>query len=228
MEKNWLIRTKSNHILGPVSKDKVLELYSNGSIKGDDELCSGNGYWFYLREDELVDRFLKGSEIQSFNPISEAKDVLTTAPVQNVPSEKTRDDVTMVGSINLSQLKDNEEGTEGPQEKCSSPIEDSQTRVTQLSHIMPGSSQTAKSPSNVRPMPERAQPKKERSQVVKIHPKQNFLQWLMILGVLTLFCLVYFRKSIMKNIFSSVSIIDSAVAQDDPGSVKKKSSLRGI
>ncbi len=43
MEKNWLIRTKNNHILGPVTKEKVRELYENGSIKGDDEICSGNG-----------------------------------------------------------------------------------------------------------------------------------------------------------------------------------------
>ena len=55
MGKNWLIRTKSNHILGPVSKDKVVELYQNGSIKPDDEICSGNGYWFFIRESELVD-----------------------------------------------------------------------------------------------------------------------------------------------------------------------------
>jgi hypothetical protein len=72
IEKNWLIRTKSNHILGPVSKEKVLELYNNGSIKQDDEICSGNGYWFFVREDELVSRFLLGKEVQSFNPISEA------------------------------------------------------------------------------------------------------------------------------------------------------------
>jgi hypothetical protein len=223
MEKNWLIRTKSNHILGPVSKDKVLELHSNGSIKPDDEICSGNGYWFYIREDDLVDRFLKGSEIQGFNPISEAKDVLTTAPVQNVSKEKTRDDITMVGSINLSQLKNNDEGTEGPQEKFSSPIEDSQTRVTQLSHIMPGSTQLAKQHPIARATTEKGPSKKDRTQVANIHPKQNFLQWLMILGVLTLFCLVYFRKSIIKSFFSSVTIIDSAVAQDDSDPLKKKS-----
>jgi len=70
MDKNWLIRTKSNHILGPVSKEKVLELYHNGSIKPDDEVCTGNGYWFFIREEELVEKYLLGSEIQGFNPIS--------------------------------------------------------------------------------------------------------------------------------------------------------------
>ena len=106
MDKNWLIRTKSNHILGPISKEKVLELYNNGSIKPDDEVCSGNGYWFFIREDDMVDRFLVGTEPQGFNPISEAKDVLTT-PSQ--PSSRmsgaTTDDITMVGGLNISMLK---------------------------------------------------------------------------------------------------------------------------
>lgn len=76
MLKNWLIRTKSNHILGPVSKAKVTELYKNGSVKADDEFCSGNGYWFFVKEKALVERYLLGDETQEFNPISEANDVL--------------------------------------------------------------------------------------------------------------------------------------------------------
>ncbi len=105
MGKNWLIRTKSNHILGPVSKEKVLELYHNGSIKSDDEICSGNGYWFFIRENDLVDRFLLGTDSQGFNPISEAKDVLTAT--ENTPErEATRDDITIVGGIDLKKIKE--------------------------------------------------------------------------------------------------------------------------
>lgn len=105
MDKNWLIRTKSNHILGPVSKDKVIELYHNGSIKPDDEVCSGNGYWFFIREDDMVERFLLGSETQGFNPISEAKDVLTNSHSRmssGVPDE----DITLVNGISLKSIKD--------------------------------------------------------------------------------------------------------------------------
>lgn len=104
MGKNWLIRTKSNHILGPVSKEKVLELYQNGSIKPDDEICSGNGYWFFIRESELVDRYLVGSTAQLFNPISEAKDVLTS-PEPTTAVSKGREDITMVGAIDLKSIK---------------------------------------------------------------------------------------------------------------------------
>jgi hypothetical protein len=107
MGKNWLIRTKSNHILGPVSKEKVLELYNNGSIKPDDEICSGNGYWFFIRETDLVDRFLLGSDSQGFNPISEAKDVLTAT--EDTPErEATRDDITIVGGIDLKKVKESQ------------------------------------------------------------------------------------------------------------------------
>lgn len=84
--KEWLIRTKNNHILGPVSREKVLDLYNNGSIKQDDEICTGNGYWFFVREKDLVDKYLLGNSRQDFNPVQEADPVLTKkadpAPVQ--------------------------------------------------------------------------------------------------------------------------------------------------
>ncbi len=103
MEKNWLIRTKTNHILGPVSKEKVLELYQNGSIKTEDEVCSGNGFWFYIRETDLVERFLTGDEIQGFNPISEAKDVLTIPGHSEIHSQE--DDITRIGGVDMSDYQ---------------------------------------------------------------------------------------------------------------------------
>lgn len=76
MKKEWLIRTKNNHILGPVSIKKVKELYDNGSIKAEDEVSCGNGYWFYVREKDLVDKYLNNEIRQGFNPVSEADTVL--------------------------------------------------------------------------------------------------------------------------------------------------------
>ena len=110
MGKNWLIRTKSNHILGPVSKEKVLELYQNGSIKPDDEICSGNGYWFFIRESDLVEKYLVGREAQTFNPISEAKDVLTSsdADPQLAPA---REHITRVGALSLTTIQNGNEKT---------------------------------------------------------------------------------------------------------------------
>jgi hypothetical protein len=102
--KNWLIRTKSNHILGPVSKEKVIELYHNGSVRPEDEICSGNGFWFFLREKDQVEHYLLGNKKQSFNPMSEGIDVLTATSERG--AQRPDDDITMVGGINLSELKD--------------------------------------------------------------------------------------------------------------------------
>lgn len=113
MEKNWLIRTKNNHILGPVSKAKVRELVKNGSIKGEDELCSGNGFWFFVREKDLVELYLMSDTPQPFNPVSEADTVLagTDAALRKTKEEANQaslnqvDDITTVG-LNISDLQD--------------------------------------------------------------------------------------------------------------------------
>ena len=48
MERNWLIRTTQNQILGPVAKAKLLEFLQKGALGLNDEVSSGNGYWFSL------------------------------------------------------------------------------------------------------------------------------------------------------------------------------------
>lgn len=68
----WLVRTQTNHILGPIHKDKLLELLEGGTLEADDEICSGNGYWFFVREKELLQRFVYEGEPQGFNPICNA------------------------------------------------------------------------------------------------------------------------------------------------------------
>lgn len=216
MDKNWLIRTKSNHILGPISKEKVVELYKNGSIKPDDEVCCGNGYWFFIREDDMVERFLTGNEFQTFNPISEAKDVLTQGIHSNNHSQPN-EDITMVGGLNLSMLKQPAPAS-GP---VTPPIPD----IPAPSHKSPVtkesvSSETKKKNNVV------AKPRSARIQ--KPLKKQNFIKYAGLLGFVVLLLLVYFRKSIIESLFqgeitSSFSIIAPAHAQEDiPG--KKKSS----
>ncbi|MFN8369154.1 MAG: hypothetical protein U0T83_00860 [Bacteriovoracaceae bacterium] len=85
--KNWLIRTRNHRILGPITKEKLIELYESGSLSEDDEICSGNGYWFYVKEIALVEKYVKGDIVQSFNPISEAKSVLTKSQSETVEDE---------------------------------------------------------------------------------------------------------------------------------------------
>ena len=209
MEKNWLIRTKSNHILGPVSKEKVHELYKNGSIKGDDEVCSGNGYWFFIREDDLVARYLVGNETQSFNPISEAKDVITASDHDS--PEIPANDITMVGGFNFSALNDKHE-TKPPVENIGN--EDVELNTSELAVT------GIKKKNNSRP-------RVKGHQQAFIHPltKQNYLKYIGILGFLFLFLLIYFRKTIIRSVFqgemTSISIIGSAHAQENLSQKKK-------
>lgn len=110
MEKNWLIRTTSNKILGPISKEKLLEFIDKGALLQSDEVCSGNGYWFFLKEDDLMDQFLYGDMEQPFNPISECPTVLC-AKNHELPEEEPdlEDDHTIIlGSDALAGLKGNE------------------------------------------------------------------------------------------------------------------------
>ena len=83
-EKNWLIRTTNFQILGPVSKEKIIEFVNKGSLKGDDEVTSGNGYWFLVKEKDLLEKYVLGDVPQTFNPITEAPNILTanTSPDQ--------------------------------------------------------------------------------------------------------------------------------------------------
>ena len=207
MNKNWLIRTKSNHILGPVSKDKVLELYKNGSIRGEDEICSGNGYWFFIREKELVEKYLTGNKQQTFNPISEAKDILTNdhTSVEAVELHPA-DDVTMVGkAFNLNDLK--EENIPIPP----TPMEEIPEVAIPVS-------------SDVSPV------KKKISKTKKKHhkpaPKNDhaFLRYLGIFSFILLLAVIYFRKSIMSYL-SYVEFFPTAHAQELLEVEKKKSFL---
>ncbi len=77
MERNWLIRTTQHQILGPISKEKVVEFFNKGALGPEDELCSGNGYWFSIKEKDLIEKYLIGDIPQGFNPISEAPTVLS-------------------------------------------------------------------------------------------------------------------------------------------------------
>ena len=205
MGKNWLIRTKSNHILGPVSKEKVLELYQNGSIKQDDEICSGNGYWFFIRENDLVEKYLLGNSHQSFNPISEAKDILTSSN-SSTGYEATRDDITIIGGIDLRKIQ---EAPHVPKNEGSSPslkIEVEETPKKKIRTELPPN-QSANS---------------EKQQ------KQNYFKYILVLIFILLFSIIYFRKSILKSFFANTFIqalpsivISQAQAQSDSSSKKK-------
>lgn len=97
MDRNWLIRTSQNQILGPVAKAKLLEFIQKGALGLTDEVASGNGYWFSLKEKDLVEKYLYGDVPQGYNPISESKSVLArrenpdkTSSINTAPANATQ------------------------------------------------------------------------------------------------------------------------------------------
>ena len=205
MEKNWLIRTKSNHILGPVSKEKVNELYQNGSIKQDDEICSGNGYWFFIRESDLVERYLLGNSTQTFNPMSEAKDILTSSGTGVY--EPTRDDITMIGGIDINKIKEAAVAKPAVASPVSKTVSDDSPKKKIISETQP-----------------------KQSDVIAKQPKQGYFKYLGIIIFIFLVLIIYFRKSILKSFFNPEAylrnptslIMTEAYAQND-NTAKKKS-----
>lgn len=114
MERNWLIRTSQNQILGPVAKAKVLEFLQKGALGLNDEVTSGNGYWISLKEKDLVDKYLYGDVPQGYNPISESKSVLSrrdnpdkTTSLNTAPANKTQ--VLKPGSLEPGVLPPNDD-----------------------------------------------------------------------------------------------------------------------
>ncbi len=77
MKKEWLIKNSNHEIIGPLSRDQVIAMIDGDKLVAEDELLKANGFWFWMHEKDLLQRFLYDNEPQGFNPISEAEDVLT-------------------------------------------------------------------------------------------------------------------------------------------------------
>ncbi len=52
MKALWLVRTHDNKISGPLTADEVRAQVLSRSLALQDELCSSDGYWFFLHEAE--------------------------------------------------------------------------------------------------------------------------------------------------------------------------------
>ncbi len=46
----WLVRTRDNRILGPLSRAEICQLIFTHRLGIEDEVCRANFYWFYLHE----------------------------------------------------------------------------------------------------------------------------------------------------------------------------------
>jgi hypothetical protein len=112
MERNWLIRTSQNQILGPVAKQKLMEFIQKGALGMMDEVTSGNGYWFSLKEKDLVEKYLHGDLPQGYNPISESRSVVSrkdnpdkTTSINSAPVNNNITQVIKLDSLGLTPAK---------------------------------------------------------------------------------------------------------------------------
>lgn len=248
MVKNWLIRTKNNHILGPVSKTKIRELIGNGSIKGDDEICSGNGYWIYVREQDLVAKYILSNEKQSFNPVQEAEPVLALSPAAEdleypspegedllppdndleYPDMESQAEITQIG-VSLSDITGEDPASDELGEDDLdhfSEEADHSSEGKKKSKVVPEKTPSATEPI---PVPKLKNRKKPKAPVPKPVIQKSLLggRALMVLLFLVLFVLILIllnRKGFIKQVInytSALSPISTVVAQDEIN--KKKS-----
>lgn len=235
MVKNWLIRTKSNHILGPVSKEKIIELYQNGSIRPEDEVCSGNGYWFFMREKELVESYILGTKKQSFNPISEARDVLT-ADRQNTDSVmEAQTEHTLVGKLDLSGLRETPAAAKPAPAASPAPTKD---RVEEKKKLTEEVIKPIRHKTSAPPSPPPSAPGKVKKKLVVQGPIKNKIvvkerkvsdRFVMVGTVIVLLVIagvLYFRKRLASEYLESAiqHLVPSAHAQELVEPSKKKTS----
>jgi hypothetical protein len=97
----WLIRNRKNEIVGPVTREVLIEKIKTGQLTQEDEVCLANHYWIHLDEREEVHAQL-GIEMPRPGRIHGDEITLTdTAPIashQHYASASTASDAVPASS----------------------------------------------------------------------------------------------------------------------------------
>ncbi len=126
MSLKWLARTRNFEILGPLGSEEIEELINQGKLVDADEICQANGFWFSLDEKVLVERYFLNEEKQTFNPVTEAPDILV-----NESSFK----LTSPGKSEIKPKIDEEEIPEAGSDNNKSFDEDTNTIIQKVVEI---------------------------------------------------------------------------------------------
>jgi hypothetical protein len=216
MDKVWLIRTTSNQLLGPVSIKKIRELLGKGSLKDEDEITCGNGYWFFVREKELVEKYITNEFPQGFNPVSEADSVLTAISEVQVDEDELKvpnlDDLEFPKTDEKELILEEIKNSVVPLENTPSPVTQERSIQHQTEQVKPLNRKTMKPLGDLQPE-------------VKIKTSlfnQNFLLLVAIILFVLALAGFYFRKRLVKEfIETNIHIISPGYAQIIPDQVKK-------
>ena len=229
MEKNWLIRTHQNQILGPISKERVIELIRKGNLISEDEICSGNGFWFQVREKELVEKHIYNDEKQNFNPVSEAKSIFAEGEIEKLEASEKKASLPKNEDLEFPEIK--KFGTEEsekdilpesndlefPEELGEKKTQENE-KADEDKIKKSGSSERSISEKKPRRKKARKKKLKKRYEVIE-GPKRNdrFLFYIFLLLLLILLGVFIFYKNTLNSLFpksSSFSLLfPDAVAQ---------------
>ncbi|MBP9673793.1 MAG: hypothetical protein KBD63_01750 [Bacteriovoracaceae bacterium] len=202
--RRWMIRTKKNQILGPISKVRLLELYHNGSLKTEDEVCSGNGFWFFIREQDLVSKYLLNHEEQNFDPLAEMKE------------EKSATQVIDLHQLNLKEkaLEEAKEESEGPRfpqnEDLEYPVLNSkiEKKTVKSSISIPLEIETPK--IRKKEVPFLSDNQKTATLFSQQRKKDDsYLNWILLLLVLLALTVLVYRKRVIHHFFDKVKSPDA-------------------
>ncbi len=207
MNKNWLIRTRTNHILGPVSRDKVIELLKKNSLQMEDELTSGDGFWFYIREQELIDKYIYGDEVQPFHPMSSLLD----SEVFDSPEEEQKSEEKQTEFINVSELRKSK--------KPSYPEVQESTDVQKLEDVMAMKESVIDESlkNDFEAFENSSENTLSNFKLLKKVLTFNILNVILVLAMVLLLFLVYYRDLILEDILGykvNTSIINVVHADD--------------
>lgn len=235
-DKRWLIRTRAKQILGPASLEKIISLLEKNSLKDEDELSSGNGYWFWVKEKELVDKYIYKGVKQDFNPISEAITVLSNSAEKlekKTVSRPRAEDEPVIPSNEDLEFPDVESITGRP-EAHREVQESTQSLVMEKPEIPLTVDKTKESIENPEKKVTEAPPAvhEEAEEVIEVDDgeaqeednigkKGSYTSIIIFVVVLLLVCIIFYYKKILNKPLPLIGM-SSVYAQTTDSLVKKK------
>lgn len=214
--KNWLIRTTANYIFGPVTKDKIIELYKNGSIHPDDEVCYGNGFWFFVREDDLVEKYLlQNNENDSLVEEENSKEAKVTFEIEENTEDETLIDLHLNDIQQTANVvnKDNVEFL--VKDQSSSSLDNEvffDSEKVEKSDIKESPDESHR--FNEETLNKNNQHESEKPQDKSSYLKHHFMKLLTIFLCLVVILLIFFRRRILHSILNhpqKISVINNTL-----------------
>lgn len=101
-KKDWLIRETNNNIIGPYTRDEVLQKIRSNKIRGKTEICLANNYWFCIDEKSELAKFFK--ELADLTKEHE-KEMTATMTRSEMPTQQQFEAMENASSEQTSMIK---------------------------------------------------------------------------------------------------------------------------